>query len=228
MKLPLMISVPHAGLSIPPEVEGFVSLSREDVVADGDEGAAVVYSFEGEVDAFVMTSVARAIVDVNRAEDDRRPDGVVKTHTCWNVPVYKKPPPDEVIEALIERYYRPYHKKLNECSGGVILGVDCHTMAAKGPPAAPDAGKERPKICLSDGEGKTAPRAFVEALAERLGESFDTEVYLNEPFSGGYITRSRPGGIPWVQLEVSRAPFMPDDEKKDRVLSALKKWVAAR
>jgi len=35
-------------------------------------------------------------------------------------------------------------------ASGVMLGIDCHTMAAKGPPIGPDPGKERPLVCLSN------------------------------------------------------------------------------
>jgi N-formylglutamate amidohydrolase len=46
-------------------------------------------------------------------------------------------------------------------------------------------------------------------------------VSLNDPFRGGYITRSRPGGIPWVQIELSRAPFLSEESKRQRILAAL-------
>ncbi|MGD8376962.1 MAG: N-formylglutamate amidohydrolase, partial [Acidobacteriota bacterium] len=108
MKLPLLLSVPHAGLKVPPEAAPYCVLEPDAIVADGDEFARPIYALEDEVEAFVTTEIARAIVDLNRPEDDRRPDGVVKTHTCWNVPVYRPFPPDDVIETLLECYYRPY------------------------------------------------------------------------------------------------------------------------
>ena len=57
--------------------------------------------------------IARAIVDVNRAPEDRPPknqDGVVKTVTINGTPVYKgdKFPDDALIEELLQRYYYPY------------------------------------------------------------------------------------------------------------------------
>jgi N-formylglutamate deformylase len=90
VKMPLLISVPHAGLRIPEVVRSICVLSERDIIEDGDEGAADVYDLAPEVLKYVRTDVARAIVDMNRAEDDRRADGVVKTHTCWNVPVYSE------------------------------------------------------------------------------------------------------------------------------------------
>ena len=91
MKLPLLLSLPHAGLRVPDEVAHLCTLTEREIAEDGDEGAAAIYDLAGDVDAFVTTDVARAIVDLNRAVDDRRRDGVVKTHTCWDVPIYREP-----------------------------------------------------------------------------------------------------------------------------------------
>ena len=70
--LPLLISVPHAGWKIPPEIGSRCILTEEEIIRDGDEGAADIYRLADEVSVFVTTEIARAIVDVNRAEDDRR------------------------------------------------------------------------------------------------------------------------------------------------------------
>jgi formiminoglutamase len=228
MKLPLLLSVPHAGLLIPDEVKELVTLSEQDIIEDGDKGAAEIYwPLEREVAAFVTTKVARAIVDMNRAEDDRRQDGIVKTHTCWNVPVYGEPLSEELVQILLERYYRPYHAKLSNFPNGIKLGIDCHTMAAEGPPVGPDPGKTRPEICLSNAD-RTCPQDWLESLAECFGEAFESEVSINDPFKGGYIIRSHASELPWVQLELSRAPFLSNREKSERVIEALRQWHHAR
>ncbi len=224
MSLPILLSVPHAGLRVPPEAEPYCILTPEEIARDGDEGAATIYDLAGGVDQFVTTEIARAIVDLNRAEDDRRKDGVVKTHTCWNVPVYEPFPPADVIEALLHRYYRPYHQRLDElASSGVAAGVDCHTMAAKGPPVGPDPGAERPWVCLSNADG-TCPQAWIEALRDSFARELGGNVTINHPFRGGYITRTHAATLPWLQLELSRAPFCSDVEKRSTVLSSMSRW----
>ena len=221
MALPLLLSVPHAGLMTPPEVSAWSILSAQDIRDDSDGGAAAIYDLADAVRAYATTAVARAFVDLNRAEDDRRQDGVVKTHTCWDVPVYDPFPPEEVVETLLARYYRPYHARLRALAdSGVILGADCHTMAATGPPAGPDPGAERPWVCLSNGDGACPDDWFVR-LHDSFARQFGDHVTLNHPFRGGHITRSHAAELPWVQLELSRAPFLPDEEKRDRVLAAL-------
>jgi hypothetical protein len=91
-KLPLLVSVPHAGLAIPPEVAALNRLTAQEIAEDGDVGAREIYGeLAPYVAAFVISDIARAFVDLNRAEDDIRKDGVIKTHTCWDVPVYERP-----------------------------------------------------------------------------------------------------------------------------------------
>jgi N-formylglutamate deformylase len=228
MSLPLLISVPHAGVDVPPLAAPFCILSLDQIVADSDEGAAEIYTIEDEVEAFHTTSVARAIVDLNRAEDDRRKDGVVKTHTCWDVPVYDPFPPGVVVESLLETYYRPYHTRLREVasSNAVRLGVDCHTMLAVGPPVSPDPGVERPWVCLSNADG-TCPQEWLESLRRSFEKPLGGNVRINEPFRGGYITRTHATEMPWLQLELSRAPFLSNRAKRDLVLEVFQEFCAA-
>lgn len=228
MTLPFLLSVPHAGLTVPPEAEPYCALTRREIAEDGDEGAAEIYlGLEPLVAAFHTTDIARAIVDMNRAEDDRRRDGAVKTHTCWNVPVYRTPLPDAVAEGLIGRYHRSYHRRLTELAAkkSALLAIDCHTMAAKGPPIGPDSGRERPWICLGYGDG-TCPRDWIAALKFCFEDLIGPNVTINEPFAGGYITRKHATEMPWLQLEMSRAPFLTDTEKSATVRTALTELAA--
>ena len=225
-KLPLLLSVPHAGLRVPPEVADICILSKDDIVKDGDEHAAAIYCpLEPYVEAFVTIDIARAIVDLNRAEDDFRKDGVIKTHTCWNVPVYREHPSAELIEVLLARYHRPYHNQLKSLTKtGVVLGVDCHTMAGIAPPVAPDPGKERPAVNLGDANG-SIPAKWRDSLMECFQQAFGNhEVTLNDPFSGGYITRSHAAEMPWLQVELSRAFYISNEEKTACVLEAMRNW----
>ena len=226
MTLPLLLSVPHAGLRVPDALAANCRLAPEEVVADGDEGAAEIYALADAVAAFVTTDVARAVHDMNRAEDDRRKDGVVKTHTCWDVPIWREPLTEAQVEALLAEHHRPYHAALarpDVPDGAVVLGVDCHTMAAVGPPVGPDPGRERPAACLCHADG-TCPDPWIEGLAEILGRHLGGRVTVNDPFRGGHITRSHAAERPWLQLELSRAPTHTPAEKRAAVLASLTEW----
>ncbi len=223
MRLPILLSVPHAGLEVPPAVAAACVLTPEQIERDGDEGARRIYALESDVAAFVTTGVARAIVDMNRPETDRRRDGVIKTHTCWDEPIWSAYPSEDLIGLILDRYWRPYHRALTGRAAAAALGVDCHTMAAVAPPTGPDPGGERPAICLSNADG-TCPQAWFLGLVHCLEEAFGLPVARNTPFQGGHIIRAHACEIPWVQLELSRASFLDLEEKRTRVIAALEAW----
>lgn len=225
MKLPLLASVPHAGLVIPAKLAARCRLTPAEVIEDGDAGAREIYQLADALAGFVTTDIARAVLDMNRAENDRRRDGIVKTHTCWNVPIWSEPLESSDVEWLLETHYRPYHGQLARLArvGEARLGVDLHTMAAFGPPVGPDPGTERPAACIGDGGG-ACPWAWAKQLAACLQDALGREVTINEPFAGGHITRSHAAELPWVQLELSRAPYLSNAEKGRRVLRALERF----
>lgn len=223
MTLPLLVSVPHGGSEIPQEVESLNLLTPRQIREDGDEGAAEIYDIAMEVRRYVSTSIARAFVDMNRAETDRSKDGVVKTHTCLDVPIYEEPLAEDIVRILLDRYHRPYHRMLSSAAGKVVLGIDCHTMAEIGPPVGPDAGSVRPLICLSNADG-TCPDEWFDSLIRCLSDAFETEPAGNRPFRGGFIIRSHAHELPWVQLELSRSANLSFKQKRIRVVSALDAW----
>ncbi|MBD3267968.1 N-formylglutamate amidohydrolase [bacterium] len=220
--LPVILSLPHAGLEVPNLVKNACRLTRQDIIADGDEGAAAIYDLKNEVSQFITTPIARAIVDLNRSPDDRNKDGVVKTHTCWDVPIYDPQPDRAVIDRLLQTYYYPYHQKLSHPKKDIRFGLDCHTMAEFAPPIEDQPGTRRPSICLSNVNGLTFPDKWMERFRDLLLEQFDIFVQINHPFRGGYIIRRHYHERPWLQVEFSRAAFLPNEEKRKRFLSALK------
>jgi N-formylglutamate deformylase len=223
MKFPLLVSVPHAGERVPPEVKDICILSREDILADGDEGAREIYSVLKDLcETFITTDIARALIDLNRAPDDIGGDGVIKSHTSWNVPVYSSFPDKALVQTLLNRYYLPYHKKLstNGAKQRIKLGIDCHTMSVVGPPVAPDPGRERPFVCLSNAEG-TCPAAWIKCLADSFAQVFRDKVTINNPFKGGYITRQHAAEMYWLQIEISRTQNYSATFKRNGLVQAL-------
>lgn len=225
-KLPILISVPHAGLTVPPEALPYCQLSPDEIAKDGDEQARQIFApLESMVARFHTTEVARAIVDMNRSRDDRRKDGVVKTHTCWDVPVYEPYPPEEVLASLLDSYYEPFHRELATSvqAGGCRLAIDCHTMAAHGPPVGPDPGAERPLVCVGTGHGTTLPKPWIDTIVECLADAFDTQPSIDRPFSGGYIVRHYGAQMPYVLLELSRTSRVSVDDKSRAIVDAVSK-----
>ena len=227
---PILISIPHSGDIIPPEVADIVDITGKDIFYDGDAFTHEIYDFGKNVDALIKTPIARAIVDVNRASDDRppeNPDGVVKTVTTNGTPVYREGmfPGNDLVKDLLQKYYFPYHKTLENLleNRSIRLAFDCHSMLERSPVTSVCPGEPRPLICLSNRGNKhglpvrgrepvTCPSEWIRALAESLRRAFagEGEVAMNDPFAGGYISRYHyeHSGIPWIQIEINRKLYL--------------------
>jgi N-formylglutamate amidohydrolase len=215
-RLPFVISVPHVGNRVPPEVDGLTELTRDAIIADGDEGAAEIFlPLRDLVSRLVTTEIARTFVDVNRPADDLH--GVTQPHTRRGEAVYRRSPDARVRATLLERYHGPYHRALVEGAAVAQLGLDCHTTAARG---CLD-GSIWPLVCLGDAGGRSCPPSTVTRLAACLEQTFGAKVVINEPFSAGHITRSRPGGIPWIQITLSGEPWTTPHVKSRLLATAL-------
>ncbi|MFC1562571.1 N-formylglutamate amidohydrolase [candidate division KSB1 bacterium] len=219
-KLPILISVPHGGTLVPDELKDYVRLNKYELFNDSDAFTKDIYDLNTKVEIVITADIARAFIDFNRAKDDRppkNPDGIVKTHTCFNIPIYKKNFiwNENLTHILINRYYKPYHKRIRKSiqRSKIKLALDCHSMAAVGPPISPDVGEKRKAmICLGNRNGESCDFEIVQKLADCFQNVFSLqkkEVKINKPFSGGYITQSygmKP--IPWIQVEMNRALYL--------------------
>lgn len=220
-KLPILISIPHGGEDIPPEVQDQVLLSPTDQFKDSDAFSRKIYDLRDSVESFIDFPIARPYIDLNRATTDRppdNPDGVVKSHTCHGVPIYREERGlnESEIHSLLEKYHAPYHNYLSSQSSNpaVKLALDCHTMEPVAPPIAPDPGASRPKICLGNNHGKSCSNEMAKKLLKCFQKCFnlkDNEVTLNQPFAGGYITRKYGSeSTPWIQVELNRSLYLCD------------------
>lgn len=246
MRKPVAVSIPHGGWKVAEEIRDIWALSAKDAFHDGDPYTNRIYDFSGRVKDQIVMEYYRAVVDLNRAPDDiapENPDGVIKSHTCWKVPVYKtdRLPDEDLKRALLEKYYFPYHGWLAEtvADPDVRLLIDCHSMAALSPPIEEDEGTVRPLICLGNlgdeyGEIEsvfnrvTCEPELIRFMAdefrivlqhEEVEVSPPAAATMNVPFNGGYITRNYGGkGVPVVQIEMSRALYLTGrDFDKDRL-----------
>ncbi len=221
-KLPVLISVPHGGDKTPTEISEQVCLSPKDLLADSDAFTREIYGISESVAAFVDTPCARAFIDLNRDTNDlppTNPDGVVKTATCHGKAIYT--PGNELspknIALLLDKYYRPYHHKIRQIlveQPEIQLALDCHSMEAIGPAISPDRGQKRPSICLGTNQGQSCSLNTAEKLARCFQIAFElnpTEITIDMPFSGGFITRTYGNqSTPWVQIEMSRNLYLAE------------------
>jgi N-formylglutamate deformylase len=228
-RYPFLISIPHGGVSVPPEIRGRIALSRKEIVFNSDPYTRRIYGFGDRVEAVIDTEVSRIFVDTNRPPYEYPPlnqDGVLKVVTQDGTPVYKKGqfPTKDLIAALLRGYYYPFHERLTEALGTHPIGIafDCHSMLPNAPPVQMNAGTSRPLICLSnrgDRRGMprrrdslvTCPPEWLQALARSFQREFSGEgrIAMNDPFKGGFISVAhyRQSRIPWIQIEINRGMY---------------------
>ncbi|MEJ2260582.1 MAG: N-formylglutamate amidohydrolase [Nitrosopumilaceae archaeon] len=190
-KLPVLLSIPHGGTQKPPELDSHLAITDKDLFDDSDPFVIEIYDLGEKVEGVVKTNIARAFVDLNRSLEDlppQNPDGLIKSSTCYEKPIYKKgrEPDDSLTNVLIEMYYKPYHNSIQK--------------------------RMRPMFCLSNQDGKTSSTEMIELLASCISDSFDidrNEISLNDPFHGGYITRTYGNNpLPWIQIEMNRDMYL--------------------
>ncbi len=219
MSLPFLLSIPHGGVTIPEEVETRLAVGFEEVAEDVDHFTREIFALP-DAALTLEAEVSRSIVDLNRDPcryPPHDPDGAVKSMTHTGHRLYGDWEIDPAtIERLMERYWKPYHQRLVKAMSrpGLKLALDCHSMAAVGPPVSPDPGATRPLICLGNRHGQSAPDSWLGALAECFQEVFHLEkdqIAFNQPYPGGYITRRYAGDpLPWIQIEYSRALYLTE------------------
>jgi len=219
-KLPILISIPHGGSLIPEALQNNIMISPFDVLEDSDAFTRDIYDIGDHAEYVIKSDIARAVIDLNRSVDQfppEFPDGIIKSHTCYGKQIYKQgqSPGKDKTESLIQSYYVPYHTQIKNVltqNPHIKLALDCHSMASVGPKYSKDREKKRPLMCLGNVWGKTCSAVMINQIAGHFCQSFGfqpTDIQINEPFSGGYITQTYGmGRIPWIQVEISRELYL--------------------
>ena len=247
-RYPFLISIPHGGIAIPPELRGLVNLSRKEIIFNSDPHTRSIYGFDDTVEALVDFEISRIFVDTNRAPYDYPPraqDGVVKVITQDGTPVFRRgqTPGRELVGTLLQNYYHPFHKRIAGALDTLPIEIafDCHSMLPRSPPVRMDAGQVRPLFCLSNrgdrngmplkrGALVTCPPEWLQALTRSFQAEFGDEgrVAMNDPFRGGFISVAhyRRRRIPWVQVEINRSLYESEDRQvKEEQLIELRKRI---
>ncbi|KMY66295.1 hypothetical protein AAU61_17660 [Desulfocarbo indianensis] len=249
MVLPLLLSIPHCGIEVPPFIADTMALNPAQVAESEDHGTREIFSGLPSL-ACVAARWSRLVADLNRRPDRYDDRGVIALADYFGRRVFKlgqEPDPRETRQR-VEAYHRPYHRELtdNLALPGLRLLLDCHSMDGVGPSEAPDPGRVRCDVSLGnrggpDGEaipGKdeaTCPASLIRGLARAL-EAQGLSVSLNQPYSGGYITKHYGGllreqGKSSLQIELNTDLYLTPqlavdpvrlDQTRQAVWAALK------
>lgn len=225
---PLLVSLPHTGTGIPPEIESrLVSpwLARKDT----DWWIDRLYGFARDLEATVVrTDVSRTVIDVNRDPSGaslypgQSTTGLCPLTTFDGEPLYQpdeEPGPAE-IEARRVRYFDPYHRTLGEEIArlrerhGTVVAYDCHSIRSAIPRLFPG---ELPVFNIGTNGGASCGPELKARIAGICNGTGHLTV-VDGRFRGGWIIRSlgRPAdGVHAVQMELACRGYM--DEPMERV-----------
>ena len=197
-KLPILISVPHAGLLIPDEIRAVINARYVEPTPDCDFFVDHLYRrFASEIGVgLIKASCSRYVVDLNRNQaplyhDGRVITGIVPEQTFAGEPLYDAPISDEERARRVALYYDPYHRELTRLLNviharfGVACLLDAHSIKR----SVPTINAARfPDLILGTNDGVTCPPTLQEVAIATL-ESGRYELAVNSPFRGGAITR---------------------------------------
>lgn len=235
--LPLLISVPHDGRQLPGEQRERMTDVGVDL-PDTDWHVAELYGFAREVGAsMIIANYSRYVVDVNRpASDAAMYEGQVATGLCPQYtfagePLYQHDtavPTKEVVER-VDRYWRPYHDKLNAALSGMkamyghALLWDAHSITSRVPRLFDG---ELPILNLGTFDDMSCDPRIAHAL-QQIADASPYESVMNGRFKGGYITRhygDPAGNVYAVQLELAQRAYMNEVSRDydDELASSLR------
>lgn len=186
---------------VPEAIRSTMAIDDAQIVDAKDWGSDVLFE-NLPVRAVVKAEMSRLVADLNRAPDNRGPKGVVAGTDYRGRNVYRKGryPTQSEIDQRVACYHAPYHERLAaEVAAPGIKGLfDCHSLNGIGPVDAPDAGKKRCDVVLSNnGDRRGRPRRrlgeptssarTIQAAAKAFSAA-GFSVSINAPYVGGYIT----------------------------------------
>ncbi len=221
--LPLLVSIPHAGTRLTPEVEdGLSDAARPQ--PDTDWHIPQLYDFVREMGASILVGhYSRMVVDLNRPADDTplyasATTGLFPSTLFDGTPTFVagKAPTPEQRNGYLQHIWQPYHQKIQQelarlkARYGYALLLNAHSIASHIPRLFD--GK-LPDLNIGTNGGESCSRE-VEATIRACSEAQDQYSWvINGRFKGGYITRAY--GQPAhqqhaVQLELAQCNYMEE------------------
>jgi len=220
---PLIVSIPHAGTTIPPEIAEHL-VSHDLAIHDADWFIPQLFGFAAEIGASVVrTDISRTAIDVNRDPlgqslyPGQATTGLCPTETFDDVPLYLEghaPRQAEIFRRRVS-YFAPYHDalegeidRLRLIHPKVVL-FDAHSIRSN---VARLFEGELPALNLGTNSGASAG-AEPAAIAERHMAASGFSHVTNGRFKGGWITRhygNPDGGVHALQMEIAQRAYMDE------------------
>lgn len=221
---PLLLSMPHSGTHIPPQVARRMTAEAQRV-PDTDWHLDTLYGFAREFGVSVLRAThSRYVIDVNRPPDapDRRQGervtGVCPVDTFDVTPIYLsgQAPSDDEVAARRDAIWHPYHSRLAveierlHAIHGVVILWDAHSLRSVLPHYF--EGKLT-DLNLGTNKGSSCAPELAHRLMQIASAADGHTASLNGRFTGGYITRhhGQPDrGVHAFQCEITQCSYMQE------------------
>ena len=211
---PVLLSFPHAGLTIPDGVaRRMTDVGR--ALVDADRHLDRLYQFAPALGAgWIVATIARTVVDLNLAVDDAvaGPGGAWPTTTFAGEAIYADGRPPDAAERVARRaaFWDPYHATLSAELArirdrfGVAVLLDAHSVSRGFAPDLPD-------LMIGTAGGATCDPALLRRVMGVLGAAEGLAAERDGTLSGGFTVRRHAdpaSGIHAVQFDIVRDLYM--------------------
>lgn len=226
-RLPVLLSVPHAGRDYAPELLAATRVSRtalaalEDPLVDrlAERGIAAGA-------AAIVAAAPRALIDLNRSLDDLDPAmvspppagaasrrasaglGLIPSRLAGQGDIWRRSLPAGEVRRRIDAVYQPYHDALAAALAalharfGIAVLLDYHSMPSRTLPA--------PAIVLGDRHG-TSCAGWLTRTVEATCGAEGVGIARNEPYAGGEVVRRHghpSADVHALQIEIDRGTYL--------------------
>lgn len=222
-KLPLLVSIPHAGTQLTPEVDAGLSEAACGL-PDTDWHIPLLYDFVRDLGASVLIGhYSRFVIDLNRPADNQplyttATTGLYPETLFDGTPTFAegKTPSASARQGYLDNIWQPYHQQILQelarlkAEHGYALLFDAHSIASVIPRLFDG---QLPDINIGTNQGASCSTAVIEAIQDVCAAQSDYSWVVNGRFKGGYITRAygQPEqGVQAVQLELAQLNYMDE------------------
>ncbi|PWC12750.1 N-formylglutamate deformylase [Brenneria roseae subsp. americana] len=222
---PLLVSIPHAGTRLTPEVERALSDDARPL-SDTDWHIPRLYDFARSLGASILVGhYSRFVIDLNRPSDDKplyatATTGLYPDTLFDGRPTFKAGMAPSVLQRqrYLDEIWRPYHQQIQselariKQTFGYALLFDAHSIASVIPRLFDGT---LPDLNIGTNSGASCAAELSDILTTCCEQQSQFSHVLNGRFKGGYITRAygQPDrDIHAVQLELAQSNYMDESE----------------
>ena len=220
---PLILSMPHPGTELPPEVRPYLNAAGLSM-ADTDWHMQKLFQFaEAFAPSVIAACLSRYVIDLNRDPSGmslypgQATTGLVPETDFDGIPLWDRLPDAAEVERRKALYFAPYHDALAaeiarvKARHGYAVLLDCHSIRSVIPRLFDGI---LPTLNLGTNGGASCAAEIHNAAADACASS-GFRFAVNGRFKGGWITRrygSPAERVHAVQMEITQSAYLAAEQ----------------